>query len=130
MNLALWIAQGLLVAAFGFSGASKSTLPKDRLIAAGQTGVAPFPAPVIKVTAAAELAAVAGLILPQATGIAPRLTALAGSGLCLVMLGATASHGTLLRADLAAGRGRREGRNMLLNLVLLGLCLFVAVGRW
>ncbi len=80
MNIALWIAQGLLAAAFLASGYAKSTQTKEKMIATGQTGVAPFPLPVIRVVAALEVAAAVGLILPWATDIAPVLTPLAGVG--------------------------------------------------
>lgn len=129
MNAALWIAQILLAAVFLLSGVVKVSQPKDRLIASGQTGVAPFPPAVIKVTAACELLAVAGLLLPRPTGVAPQLTPLAAVGLAIVMVGALASHSSLLRADRAAGRGSREAVAVTVNLVILGLCVFVAAGR-
>jgi hypothetical protein len=43
VNIALWIAQVLLAAVFLGSGTVKSLWAKPRLIASGQTGVAPFP---------------------------------------------------------------------------------------
>lgn len=129
MNIALWIVQGLLAAVFLYSGVPKLTWPKPRLVASGQTGVAPFPTPVIRLTAVAELAAVAGLIAPRASGIAPSLTGVAAIGLMVVMVGAIASHSILLRADLQAGRGLREARNIVLNAVIMALCIFVAAGR-
>ncbi|HEY3872742.1 MAG TPA: DoxX family protein [Actinocrinis sp.] len=129
MNIALWIVQGLLAAVFLYSGTAKLTWPKERMLASGQTGVGPIPLPVIRLTAAAELIAVVGLIMPRATGIAPSLTAAAAIGLMVVMIGAMTSHSTLLRADLNAGRGSREARNIALNATILALCIFVAVGR-
>ena len=130
MNAALWTVQIMLAAVFLASGAMKVSQPKDRLIASGQTGVAPFPAAVVKLTASAEIAAAAGLILPQATAIAPVLTPIAAVGLAVVMVGAVISHSTLLRADLAAGRGYKEARNVAANLLFLALCVFVAAGRF
>jgi uncharacterized membrane protein YphA (DoxX/SURF4 family) len=130
MNVALWATQILLAAIFLGSGALKVSRPKDRLIATGQTGVAPFPLPVIRLTAVAELLAAAGLILPWPTGIAPALTPAAAAGLAIVMVGAMLSHATLLRADLRAGRGHREAYNIATNVVLLALCVFVMTGRW
>jgi uncharacterized membrane protein YphA (DoxX/SURF4 family) len=130
MNTALWAAQILLAAVFLASGTLKVSWPKDRLIASGQTGVAPFPATVIRTTAVCELLAVPGLILPWATGIAPVLTPLAATGLVIVMLGAMTSHTSLLLADRAAGRGWAEARNVAVNLVILALCVFVAVWRF
>ena len=130
MNVALWVAQILLAAVFLFSGSLKAVRSKDQLIASGQSGVAPFPLPVIRLTAVAELLAVVGLIAPRASGIAPVLTPIAALGLVIVMAGALWSHSTLLRADRAAGRGNAEARNIGLNVFIVGLCVFVAVGRF
>lgn len=129
MNIALWIVQILLAGVFVASGTVKSIWSKSRLVESGQTGVAPVPVPVIKLTAAAELCAVAGLIAPRATGIAPVLTPIAAAGLVVVMTGALTSHSSLLLADRAAGRGNHELQNVVINLVLMALCLFVVVGR-
>lgn len=129
MNIALWVVQILLAAVFLGSGMVKGTQPKDKLIATGQTGVAPFSLPVIRLTAFAELLAAVGVVLPWLTGIARVLTPAAAAGLIIVMIGAMISHSTLLRADRAAGRGNREARNVAANLVLMALCVFVVVGR-
>jgi uncharacterized membrane protein YphA (DoxX/SURF4 family) len=128
-NIALWVAQILLAAVFLGSGLVKSIQPKDKLIATGQTGVAPFPLPVIRLTAFAEMLAAVGIVLPWLTGIAPVLTPAAAVGLVIVMIGAVASHSALLRADRTAGRGNREARNVAANLILMALCVFVVVGR-
>lgn len=130
MNAALWTAQILLAALFLLSGALKVSMPKDRLVATGQTGVAPFPPAVVKATAVCELFAVAGLTLPPLTGIAPVLTPLAAVGLAIVMVGALTSHSLLLRADRAAGRASSEARNVVANCVVLALCVVVAAGRF
>jgi len=130
MNIALWTAQILLAVLFLYSGSLKAYRSKESLIASGQSGVASFPLPVIRLTAASELLAVAGLILPQATGIAPVLTPISAVGLMVVMVGAIASHSALLRADRAAGRGSGEARNIVLNLAVLALCVFIAAGRF
>ncbi|MGH3730410.1 MAG: DoxX family protein [Micromonosporaceae bacterium] len=129
MNATLWIVQILLAGLFLLSGAVKSLWPKERLVASGQTGVAPFPVPVIRFTAAAELLAAVGLVVPWLTGIAPALTPAAAGGLMIVMAGAAISHTTLWRADQAAGRGHREALNVAANVLLLVLCGFVLIGR-
>jgi uncharacterized membrane protein YphA (DoxX/SURF4 family) len=129
VNIALWTAQLLLAGVFLGSGIVKSLWAKPRLIASGQTGVAPFPVPVIRLTAFAELCGALGLIAPQLTGIAPLLTPAAAIGLGIVMIGAFLSHGRLLRADLRAGRGTREAWNVAGNVMFFALCMFVAVGR-
>jgi uncharacterized membrane protein YphA (DoxX/SURF4 family) len=130
MNIALWTAQAVLALVFGYSGACKIALPRERMLAMGQTGVGPFPLPVVRFTAAMELLAVLGLVFPQATGIAPVLTPIAACGLIVVMIGAMFSHASLLRADLAAGRGTREARNLATNALMIALCVFVAAGRF
>lgn len=119
MNIALWIAQGLLAATFLSSGTAKSTMTKQRMIDTRQTGVAPFPLGAIRVIAALELIAAVGLVLPQATGVAPVLTPLAAIGLAAVMVGAAASHWSL-------GEYKQV---VSVNLVLFLIALFVALGR-
>jgi uncharacterized membrane protein YphA (DoxX/SURF4 family) len=118
MDTILWILQGILAAVFLGSGVAKSTMSRERLIATGQTGVALFPMPVVRVTAASELLAAAGLLLPWATGIAPWLTPTAAAGLCVVMVGAAWSHTQL-----------REPQNVAANGVLFAAALVVAIGR-
>ncbi|HYS39762.1 MAG TPA: DoxX family protein [Pseudonocardiaceae bacterium] len=118
MDLALWIGQGLLAAIFLLSGGAKISMSKPRLLATGQTGVAPFPLLAIRLVAACELVAVVGLVGPGATGILPALTGFAAVGLAVVMVGAMASHASL-----------REPRAVAVNLVILLVCCFVAVGR-
>ncbi len=118
MNTLLWICQAVLAAVFAFSSISKGVMAKERLLATGQTGVAPYPLGFIRFIATCELVGVVGLIVPQATGIAPVLTPLAAVGLGIIMIGAAATHARL-----------REPRNVTTNLVLLALCTVVAVGR-
>lgn len=118
MNVALWIGQVLLAAIFAVSGTLKSTQSKERMLATGQTGVAPFPLPVIRLVAACELLGVLGPGLPRLTGIAPALTPAAAAGLGCVMIGAAVSH---------AGLG--EWRTSAVNIAILAICVFVLVGR-
>lgn len=115
----LWTIQWVLAALFLASGSAKLVMSKPRMIATGQTGVAPFPLPVIRLTAACEILAAIGLILPWLTGIAPVLTPLAALGLMVVMVGAAISHASLHEYPQAA-----------LNGVLFGLALTVVIGRF
>jgi uncharacterized membrane protein YphA (DoxX/SURF4 family) len=119
MNIALWCAQILLAVVFTTSGIQKSLLPKDVLVAKGQTGVQFFPTPAIRLIAASELLGVLGLILPRLTGIAPILTAFAAVGLAIVMIGAMTTHIKL-----------REPKNIAITIVIFLVCVFVAVGRF
>jgi uncharacterized membrane protein YphA (DoxX/SURF4 family) len=95
MNALAWVLQGVCAVTFLVSGTMKSLMGKQRMIETGQTGVAPFPLPVIRIVALSELVGVAGLILPWATGIAKGLTPLAAGCLAIVMIGAAISHASL-----------------------------------
>lgn len=119
MNAALWVAQFLLVAVFGFSALIKGTQSTERAVELGMTGVVNVPLPVMRFTAFAELLGVIGLIAPYATGTWTILTPLAAIGLGLIMVPAARIHLGLGEPRTAAG-----------NALLLGLCVFVAWGRW
>jgi uncharacterized membrane protein YphA (DoxX/SURF4 family) len=74
MNALLWTLQGSLAAIFTASGLAKISQPKDRLIASGQTGVTPFPVPVIRVTVFCELLGAIGILVPMLVRVAEFLT--------------------------------------------------------
>lgn len=115
-NLVLWVVQILLAAAYGLAGFMKLTQPIEALTQMmGWPGEMPALARFI---GAAELAGALGLILPMATGIQPRLTALAAAGLALIQVLAIAFH---------VHRG--EFGILPVNAVLLGLALLVWRGR-
>ena len=114
----MWILQGSLALVFLGSGIAKSTMSRERLIATGQTGVALFPMPVVRVTAVSEMLAAAGLLLQWATGVAPWLTPTAAAGLCVVMVGAAWSHSRL-----------HEPQNVAANGLLFAAAMAVAIGR-
>jgi uncharacterized membrane protein len=117
MNIALWIVQVLLAAAFIFAGVTKAfryehahaTLPWVKDVPRGLTNV----------IGVAELLGGIGLLLPALTGILPWLTPLAATGLALVMLLAAGFHFT-----------RKEWSAIGFNTVLLLLAVFVAYGRF
>jgi hypothetical protein len=118
MNALLWTLQGVLAAIFTASGLAKISQPKDRLIASGQTGVAPFPLPVIRITALCELLGAVGILAPRLVGVAEFLTPAAAGGFAVVMVGAIASHVHL-----------REPRNVALTVAIFIAAVTVAVGR-
>ena len=118
MNAALWTAQITLAAVFALSGTAKLTMSRQRLLDTGQTGIAVFPMPVVRFTAAMELLAVIGLIAPTLSGVAVALTPAAAVGLAAVMVGAGYAHSRL-----------HEPRSVAVNVLLFALALFVAVGR-
>jgi hypothetical protein len=119
MNMMLWIFQGLLAAVFTASGAAKSTLSKPKLIAMGQTGVAPFPVPLIRFTACCELLGAVGVILPWLTHTAAFLTPLAAAGFAVIMVAAITSHARL-----------REPVNVALTTVILLVAVTVTAARF
>ena len=119
MNTIVWIFTGLLAVVFTISGVLKATMSRARLIATGQTGIAPFPMPLVRTVAVCELLAVVGLFAPWLAGTARALTPLAAVGLCVVMVGAATSHSSL-----------REPRSTAANTVLLALAAFVAAARF
>ncbi|WP_433634342.1 DoxX family protein [Nocardia sp. CA-120079] len=119
MNIALWIGQIVLAVVFTASGIAKATQSKDKLVEMGQTGVAVFPKPVVRLTAYAELLGAIGIIVPWWTGIAPVLTPLAAVGFAVVMIGAISSHIRL-----------REPRNIAITTTILIIAVLVAIGRF
>ena len=102
-NVGLWVAQGLLVAVFGFSAAVKGTQPKQRVLQLGMSGVVNIPVPLMRFTALCEVFGVIGLVLPYATGIAPFLTPAAAIGLGMIMIAAGVIHLRLHEPWTAAG---------------------------
>ena len=115
MNIALWIAQGLLAAIFLFAGGMKLVLPIEEM-----TKQMPIPLPgwFLRFTGVIEVLGAIGVILPWLLRIRPGLTPLAAAGLVIVMIGATVY--TLAAGDVAAA---------LISLVVGALAAFVAYGR-
>lgn len=74
---------------------------------------------VIRGIGVVEVLGAIGLIVPPLVHILPVLAPLAAVGLALVMVGAIVTHGR-----------RKEYPNVAVNVVLLGLALFVAWGRF
>lgn len=118
MNVALWIVQGLLGGMFIMAGFVKSTQSKEKL-AVKMPWVNDFSLTQVKLIGLSQLLAGLGLILPWLTGIATFLTPVAALGLGLVMISAAIYH---LR--------KNEMKEIGVNLFILSLALFVAVGRF
>lgn len=118
MDVVLWIVAIIAAAAFIAAGLMHLRQPKEAL---DQSLGWPedFSARTVKLIGTAELVGGAGLVLPGATDIATLLTPIAASGLCLVMLGAMATH---VR--------RKEPQGVVVTLVLFALVAIVAWGRF
>jgi hypothetical protein len=120
VSIAVWIASGLLAAAYLFVGGTKLLTPKERLAEnPSMAGAAEaFSATSIKLIGGVEVAGALGLILPWLTGIAPILTPAAAVGLALLQVGAAVFHGR-----------RAEYKQWPVNAVFLALAVFIAVVR-
>ena len=114
MNVALWIAQGLLAALFLFAGGTKLILPIEEM-----TKELPMPGLFLRFLGVAEVLGAIGLILPWLLRIRPGLTPLAAAGLVIIMIGATVI--TIMTAGIVMA---------LMPFVTGILCAFVAYGRW
>lgn len=116
MNLALWIAQGLLAFAFLYSGGSKLR-PYDKY-AASITGMGTTAAPrnLTPFIGIMEVVGAFGVVLPLALNVAPFLSALAAFGFATVML-------------LAIGYHLRANEPLFAQVGLFLLAAFVAFGR-
>jgi DoxX-like family len=120
MNLALWIAAGLLAAVLLVAAINKLVIPREKLAALPGGGwVEDFSAGAIKGISTLEILGAVGLILPAALGIAPVLVPLAATGAALLFAGAVI---TRLR--------RGEKLTIVVDLVYLALAVFVAWGRF
>jgi hypothetical protein len=118
MDIALWIAAGLLAAGSLASGAKKLVQPREKLAASGWDWVEDFGSGTVRTIGVLEILAGVGLVLPALLGIAPVLVPLAALGLVALMIGAMITH---IRRD--------EANAIVLNLALLALAAFVAWGR-
>ncbi|HEV7583613.1 MAG TPA: DoxX family protein [Mycobacterium sp.] len=120
MNIAVWIASGLLAAAYLFVGGTKVLTPKERLAKNPSMAAAAeaLSATSIKLIGGIEVAGALGLILPWLTGIEPILTPVAAVGLALLQVGAAVFHGR-----------RAEYKQWPVNAVFLALAVFIAAAR-
>jgi hypothetical protein len=120
MNLALWIAAGVLAAVLLVAAINKLVIPREKLAALPGGGwVEDFSAGAIKGISTLEILGAVGLILPAVLGIAPVLVPLAATGAALLFAGAVI---TRLR--------RGEKLTIVVDLVYLALAVFVAWGRF
>lgn len=116
MNIALWIVQGLLAAGFVFSGWMKAQTEKAR---AAWPWAKEMPTGLVVFIGLAELAGAIGLIVPEATGVAPVWTPVAATALAAVAL-----LGGLFHLK------RGETKEIGVNVFFLVLAVLVAIGRF
>ncbi|MRN53978.1 DoxX family protein [Paenibacillus monticola] len=116
MNITLWIVQGILGVGFIFSGWMKAF--QYEKAKTSWPWVNEVSKELVFFIGIVELFGVLGIVLPQATNIAPVLTPIAAIGLVLVVL-----FGALFHMK------RKEYQEIGVNLVFLVLALIVAIGR-
>jgi len=117
MTIALWVVQGLLAFLFLFAGGVKAFLPLPR-VKKTFPWAKDVPAGLTRFIGGAELLGALGIMLPAVTGILLWLAIAAAFGLALVLLCAAVFHAS-----------RREFSGIGLTVILLGLALFVVIGR-
>lgn len=119
MNITLWVVQTLLAFVYLAAGGLKVIRPREQLVATGRLDwVKDHSDAAVKAVGAVEILGALGLILPQATGIVRVLTPIAAVGLVIVQIGALRVHLT-----------RNERQPLPINVVVLLLAAFVAIGR-
>lgn len=120
MNTALWIAAALLATASTAAALNKLLVPREKLLANPQMAWAnDFSQQQVRLIAIAELTGAVGVVVPWALDVAPVLTPLAAVGLAILQAGALRTH-----------LSRRETQMMAVNVVVIALAIFVAVGRF
>lgn len=116
LHIGLWIAQGLLAAAFGMAGIMKLTMSTEELLAKGMGFVREYGVGTIRFIGISEVLGALGLILPAALRIKPILTPMSAVGIAIIMVLATSYHIS-------------HSEPFITTIVLLALALFVAWGR-
>jgi phosphatidylserine synthase len=117
MQIALWVASGLLAALYLLVGAVK--LARGGRLSSRMGWVEDFPDPVVRFIGLAELAGAVGVIAPWVADVSPVLTPVAAAGLVVLQLLA-------IRVHVRRGETSQLG----VNVLLLLLAAFVAVGRF
>jgi len=117
LNIALWVAQGLLGVMFLMAGAMKASQPVEAMVES-LPWVTSIPVGMVRFIGISEFLGGLGLLLPSILRIKPFLTVWAAMGLSIVMVLAAAFH---------ASRGEFSAIGV--NLVLVAIFVFVAWGR-
>lgn len=118
MNIALWIAQGVLAVMYLMAGTMKTF--QTEKVRPTMTWTQGRSDAFVRFVGIAELLGAFGLILPLLTGILPWLTPIAAAGLALIQI----------LAIVTEHLPKKEYNIIPVNVVLLGLSIFVIFGRW
>lgn len=117
INIILWIAQGLLAVIFIMAGIMKTTQPVEAL-AKSLPWVTSTPLELVRFIGVNELLGGLSLLIPSIFQFKPFLTVWAALGLASVMVLAAVFHAS-----------RDEFPNIGVNVILIGIALFIAWGR-
>lgn len=117
MNTALWITQGILGTMFLVIGVMKTFKPREKLKHWSWTTRSTIAK--IRFVGISELLIGIGLILPELVQILPVLTVISAVSVGIIMILAIVEH---LRNG--------ENKDILMNIVVLLLSIFVASGRF
>ena len=119
MNTVLWILQIVAAATFMYSGVNKSIFSIRKLVyEKGQTGVENLSIPLVRFIGISEILGAIALILPWWLNILPGLTSASAILLSIIMIPAAIIH-----------YKRNEPKNVMTNVILFGICIFIAYGR-
>ena len=120
MNIALWIAQGVLAAMYLMAGSMKAFKPAKVRENPQMTWAKNRSDGFVRFVGISELLGALGLTLPLVTGILPWLTVLAAVGLILIQL----------LAIFTEHLPKKEYSVIPINIVLIAISVFIVVGRW
>lgn len=119
MNTVLWIFQALASVTFMYSGVNKSIFSIRRLVyEKGQTGVENLSLPFVRFIGISEILGAIGLILPWWLNTLPVLTPVSAFLFAFIMIPAAIIH-----------YQRKEPKNILTNVILFCICIFIGYGR-
>ena len=120
MNLALWIATGLLATVALAGGITKTFLPKEKLAThEGGRWTADASVGFVKTLGILELLAAVGLVLPALLDTAPVVVPVTAACWVVLMVGAMITHGRYGQFKL-----------IMVNSVYLAIAAFIAWGRF
>lgn len=120
MDLALWIAAGLLAAVSLTGGLTKTLVPKDKLATIkGAEWTRQARPGFVTTIGVIELLAALGLVLPAVLDVAPFMVPVTATCWILLMVGAMIVHSRLSQFAL-----------VLVNLGYVALAAFIAWGRF
>jgi hypothetical protein len=119
METVIWIVQVVLAGMFLLVGIVKLTQPREELAKGQMAWTGDVTDGQLKALGVIEVLAAIGLILPAALGVVPIVTALAASGVVLLMIAASYLH-----------ISRGEAKLIPFNIVLGLMALFVAIERF